>query len=217
MLSLQKGTIYFLSQLRHRPTEIKNLEVYDMTQFSKFPIPALSASFATMAVLATLAQTGSAQAASGLSQCTGPSSQNVINCCNKFVSKHPQLWMIRTHTSCREAVVCRSSRRSLTAAALVRTCSIRQPERELNGREHESQSRGNNISDIRLKTDIHRIGTTVRGLPLYTFQYRNQLGVYVGVMAQDVLKVEPSAVSIGANGYYMVDYGKLGIAMKRIQ
>ena len=36
-------------------------------------------------------------------------------------------------------------------------------------------------------------------------------------MAQDVLKVEPSAVSMGADGYYMVDYGKLGIAMERIQ
>jgi hypothetical protein len=85
----------------------------------------------------------------------------------------------------------------------------------VNSKEHESS--GKRISDIRLKTDIHRIGTTVLGLPLYTFQYRNQAGVYVGVMAQDVLKVEPSAVSIGTDGYYRVDYGKLGIAMERIQ
>ncbi|MGB8313784.1 MAG: tail fiber domain-containing protein [Aestuariivirga sp.] len=84
----------------------------------------------------------------------------------------------------------------------------------MNGKEQESKR---TFSDIRLKANIHRIGTTVLNLPLYSFQYLNQTGTYVGVMAQDVLKVEPSAVSVGANGYYMVDYGKLGIAMERIQ
>jgi hypothetical protein len=29
--------------------------------------------------------------------------------------------------------------------------------------------------------------------------------------------VKPSAVSIGSNGYYMVDYGKLGIVMERVK
>ena len=53
-----KGTVWFLSPHRHRPEKIKNLEVYDMTQFSKFRILTLSVGFATMAVLATLAQTG---------------------------------------------------------------------------------------------------------------------------------------------------------------
>jgi hypothetical protein len=57
----------------------------------------------------------------------------------------------------------------------------------------------------------------VHGLPLYRFQYRQRTGVYLGVMAQDVLNVVPSAVSIGSDGYYMVDYNKLGIAMERIQ
>ena len=79
------------------------------------------------------------------------------------------------------------------------------------------ERKGNRISDIRLKTDVHRIGTTVLGLPLFQFQYRNRVGVFLGVMAQDVLKVEPSAVSMGADGYFMVDYGKLGISMERIQ
>jgi hypothetical protein len=198
-----------------RTTDAFHFEVYDMTQFFKFRILSLGAGLATMAVLATLAQSGRAQAASGLSQCTGSSSQSVINCCNGFVSVHPQLWMRQTHTSCRAAVACRGSRASLTSAARVKICSIQQPVHEVNSKEHESS--GKQKSDIRLKTDIHRIGTTVLGLPLYTFQYRNQVGAYVGVMAQDVLKVEPSAVSIGADGYYRVDYGKLGIAMERIQ
>lgn len=125
--------------------------------------------------------------------------------------------MRQTHTSCREAVGCRSSKKSLTSAALVKICSVQRRQRDPNGKEPERESKGKQRSDIRLKTDIHRIGTTVLGLPLYRFQYRNQIGVYVGVMAQDVLKVEPSAVSIGADGYYMVDYGRLGFAMERIQ
>ena len=198
-----------------KTTGVFDPEVYEMTQFFKFRILSLGASFATLTVLAVLAQSGRAQAASGLSQCTGSSSQSVIDCCNRFVSEHPQLWMRQTHTSCSQAVSCRGSRKSLTSAARVKICSIQQPERELTNKEHESS--GKRISDIRLKTDIHRIGTTVLGLPLYTFQYRDQTGVYVGVMAQDVLRVEPSVVSIGADGYYRVDYGKLGITMERIQ
>jgi hypothetical protein len=185
------------------------------TPISGFRVLALSAGLATMAILATLAQSGGAQAASGLSQCTGSSKQGVVDCCNKYVAEHPQFWMRQSHTSCSKAVGCSSSRISLTSAKLVKRCFVQQPLKEMNGKEQESK--GRQISDIRLKANIHRIGTTVLNLPLYSFQYRNQTGTYVGVMAQDVLKVEPSAVSVGANGYYMVDYGKLGIAMERIQ
>jgi hypothetical protein len=98
----------------------------------------------------------------------------------------------------------------------VKICSIRQPGREYDN--DKQQSGGQQTpSDFRLKANIQRIGTTVLNLPPYTFQYRNQTGTYVGVMAQDVMKVEPSAVSFGANGYYTVDYGKLGIEIQRIQ
>ena len=187
-----------------------------MTQFSKFRVLALGSGFAAMAVLATLAQSGIAQASSSLSQCTSSSSQKTINCCERLYGKHLPLWMSQNHTSCHKAAVCKSSRLSLAAVALVKVCSIQQPNSISNSKEHEPEGK-QRISDIRLKTEIHRIGTTVLGLPLYTFQYRDRLGTYVGVMAQDVLKVEPSAVSLGANGYYLVDYGKLGIAMERIQ
>ena len=186
-----------------------------MTQSSKFRIAALSMSFATTAALAFFAQTGSAQAVTSLSQCSGPDRQDVVDCCSKFVSRHPQFWMIRHDISCYKAVRCRGAKKSLTAAALARKCSVMRPIQDMEFEKRESK--GNQISDIRLKTDIHRMGTTVLGLPLYQFQYRNRVGVYLGVMAQDVLKVEPSAVSIGADGYYRVDYGKLGIAMERIQ
>jgi hypothetical protein len=71
-------------------------------------------------------------------------------------------------------------------------------------------------SDLRLKEDISRIGTTVHDLPLYTFRYRDREGTYEGVMAQDVLGVRPDAVSVGPEGFYRVNYGKLGIAMRRL-
>ena len=35
-------------------------------------------------------------------------------------------------------------------------------------------------------------------------------------MAQDVLKVMPSAVSIGEDGYYRVNYEMLGIELRRL-
>ena len=143
--------------------------------------------------------------------------KKTISCCEELYSKQLPLWMRQGHSSCKQAAVCSSSRMSLTSVALVKTCIIKRPNNEVSHTVHEVSGGRQAISDIRLKTDIHRIGTTVLGLPLYRFQYRNQIGAYVGVMAQDVLKVEPSAVSIGANGYYMVDYGKLGIAMERIQ
>ena len=65
------------------------------------------------------------------------------------------------------------------------------------------------ISDRRLKTDIHEIGKAANGLPLYVFSYTNDptRQRHVGVMAQDVLGVNPDAVS-EENGHYVVDYAK---------
>ena len=71
-------------------------------------------------------------------------------------------------------------------------------------------------SDSRLKTDIAQVGSTVYGLPLYNFRYIGRAEVYEGVMAQDVLKVMPSAVSRGSDGYYRVKYKQLGVQMRRV-
>jgi Chaperone of endosialidase len=73
---------------------------------------------------------------------------------------------------------------------------------------------GVRISDIRLKEDIRRVGTTAHGLPLYHFRYRGQVGVYEGVMAQDVLGVMADAVVTDADGMMRVDYGKLGVPFR---
>jgi len=71
-------------------------------------------------------------------------------------------------------------------------------------------------SDVRLKADMEQVGTTVYGLPLYHFRYKTGEERFEGVMAQDVLEVMPDAVSIGSNGFFRVDYAKLGIAMTRV-
>lgn len=70
-------------------------------------------------------------------------------------------------------------------------------------------------SDRRLKSNISRIGSTVFGLPLYRFSYIGSDEAFTGVMAQDVLGVMPQAVSRDATGFYRVNYGMLGIEMKR--
>jgi hypothetical protein len=71
-------------------------------------------------------------------------------------------------------------------------------------------------SDVRLKEDVQRVGTTVFGLPLYHFKYLGKSETYEGVMAHEVLQVMPDAVSRGEDGYYRVNYGALGTRMRRV-
>lgn len=70
-------------------------------------------------------------------------------------------------------------------------------------------------SDIRLKANISRVGSTVFDLPLYRFSYLGGDEMFTGVMAQDVLGVMPEAVRRDASGFYHVNYGMLGIEMQR--
>jgi hypothetical protein len=72
------------------------------------------------------------------------------------------------------------------------------------------------ISDVRLKQDVRRVGTTLFGLPLYHFKYLGKPETYEGVMAQEVLKVMPGAVSVAADGFYRVNYRALGTVMRRV-
>jgi hypothetical protein len=71
-------------------------------------------------------------------------------------------------------------------------------------------------SDRRLKTIIGCVGTTTYGLPVYRFNYLGRPGIFEGVMAQDVLKVMPSAVRRNAAGFYSVNYAMLGISMRQV-
>jgi hypothetical protein len=50
------------------------------------------------------------------------------------------------------------------------------------------------------------------GLELYRFRYKGgDRTTYVGVMAQDVQQIEPSAVWRDQNGYFVVDYDRIGV------
>jgi hypothetical protein len=73
-----------------------------------------------------------------------------------------------------------------------------------------------NDSDLRLKTDILEVGKTALGLPLYQFRYLGGTERFEGVMAQDVIEKMPEAVIMRDDGYYRVDYARLGIRMRRI-
>lgn len=64
-------------------------------------------------------------------------------------------------------------------------------------------------SDIRLKTDIKRIGKTDTGVPIYKFRYKHGGPVQIGYMAQDLLETNPDAVSMGPDGFYRVNYDEV--------
>ncbi|HLH50883.1 MAG TPA: tail fiber domain-containing protein [Roseiarcus sp.] len=76
-----------------------------------------------------------------------------------------------------------------------------------------SSSSGGVVSDRRLKTNIKRIATSPSGLPIYSFRYVSGGPTYVGVLAQDVLKVRPEAVRTDASGYMTVDYDMIDVKM----
>jgi len=76
------------------------------------------------------------------------------------------------------------------------------------------------VSDIRMKKNITKIGTSSSGLSIYKFRYIDSLenkGFYQGVIAQDLLDTKfESAVKLLSNGYYGVDYSKLDVEFKRL-
>ena len=70
---------------------------------------------------------------------------------------------------------------------------------------------GGRRSDIRLKHDIALLGRLRNGIGWYRFAYNGGTRTYVGVMAQEVQKLEPAAVMRGRYGYLKVDYDRLGL------
>jgi Chaperone of endosialidase len=68
-------------------------------------------------------------------------------------------------------------------------------------------------SDRRLKQNVKRVGALPNGLPLYSFRYKWGGPTFIGVMAQDVLRVMPDAVVTDPEGFYRVKYEMLGTRM----
>lgn len=73
-------------------------------------------------------------------------------------------------------------------------------------------------SDRRLKQDITQVGRDERtGLNLHEFAYKSDpTARYLGVMADEVLQVMPSAVHTNAEGFMSVDYAALGLEMTKL-
>lgn len=66
---------------------------------------------------------------------------------------------------------------------------------------------GSYFSDRRLKSNVTRIGTHDLGIGIYEYDIFGRRAV--GVMADEVERVKPEAVSRHESGYAMVDYGRL--------
>ena len=70
---------------------------------------------------------------------------------------------------------------------------------------------GGRRSDVNLKHDIVLLGRLDNGIGFYRFAYNGSDKTYVGVMAQEVQTVMPSAVERGPDGYLRVFYDRLGV------
>ena len=64
-------------------------------------------------------------------------------------------------------------------------------------------------SDRRLKENISKVGQLDNGLNVYSYRYKSGGPMHIGVMAQEVMEVNPSAVHIMPDGFLAVDYGAL--------
>lgn len=64
-------------------------------------------------------------------------------------------------------------------------------------------------SDVRLKRDIELLSVRPDGLGVYLYRYLWSPVKFIGVMAQEVLKVKPSAVVTLPSGFLAVDYAQL--------
>ena len=71
-------------------------------------------------------------------------------------------------------------------------------------------------SDVRVKEDIEQVDVSPQGYKVYEFNYKNDTTNtrYRGVMAQDVVNINPMAVHIRDDGYFAVDYDKLDVDME---
>jgi hypothetical protein len=73
------------------------------------------------------------------------------------------------------------------------------------------------FSDVNTKKNITKVGSLPNGLNLYTYEYKDEFkddskaghGLQFGVMAHEVEKVIPEAVSVDKSGYKVVNYSYL--------
>lgn len=72
-------------------------------------------------------------------------------------------------------------------------------------------------SDERVKENLILIGKSRMGINIYRFNYKGESEIYEGVIAQELIDTEfSSAIIIGEDGLYKVDYSKIDVEFKKI-
>lgn len=110
-------------------------------------------------------------------------------------------------------------RRPYQAPTLVLYGSVRELTRSGNGTGGDGGTEAGMImpSDPALKENTRQIGTHPAGFGLFLFDYRSEFrdafghGRQFGVMADEVERIVPAAVSVGPDGYRRVDYAAIGV------
>jgi hypothetical protein len=75
----------------------------------------------------------------------------------------------------------------------------------------------NQKSDIGYKENINLIGKSNNGLNIYEFNYKNEDGLYQGVIAQELIGTQfENVLSKNSEGLYEVDYNKIDVEFKKI-
>jgi hypothetical protein len=62
------------------------------------------------------------------------------------------------------------------------------------------------LSDVRAKTDIRKVGKTDGGLNVFTYRYKGDKQMHMGVMAQEVAHKQPGALGPTLGDLLTVDY-----------
>ena len=73
---------------------------------------------------------------------------------------------------------------------------------------------GGRRSDINLKHDVILLGHLANRLGYYRFSYLGSSKPYVVIIAQEVQKLVPAAVTHGRDGYLRVYYEQLGLKFR---
>lgn len=142
-----------------------------------------------------------------------------------LASQHPACWVISSNFLAifeylmnTKPQIVQSHKKPYTSPRIInygKVCTLTQagsgPGNEMNGDKQMA-------SDRIIKEDIIQLGFHPFGIGLYLFDYKPEFrdiwghGRQFGVMADEVEKVMPEAVSVHPDGYKMVNYAMLGIS-----
>jgi hypothetical protein len=115
----------------------------------------------------------------------------------------------------------RVAKREYRSPALVNYGSVRQLTTGSTGDVGDAGGKTMQMSDPALKENVVRIGDHPAGFGLYLFDYKEGFrdlcgrGRQFGVMADEVERIIPEAVSVNVDGYRVVNYALLGLCRIR--